>query len=154
MLYNEPNYRDSMNWTRRHFLATCPAIMGVAGCQNVLSTKPEARIAWLWFVNDRQQPVSANLTIQDDGETVYESEIALDGPDSARFTPPPTVIGGYYSVEVATDDRLLRVATWDFVDRNNPCIGLRFMFLNNGEFDWTHRTMQHCDSSGKAEVSP
>jgi len=136
---------------RRTFLATTAAATGgVAGCLD--RGPPDARVAFVWLTNDRDESYTVDVTIEDDGQTVFERTYELGpavmNPDPPSNTSTDRPVEGYgqYVVSATMDGETLTVDTTEHVDGDEDCVGVRFRLLNNGGENWWARSYQRCSS--------
>lgn len=129
---------------RRALLAS--VAIAASGCLG-LDSGPQARLAWIWLRNDRDERYAVDLTIEDGGETVYSETIQLP-PTTSETTDiqeqTPVQGPGRYVVRATMDGETREVDTTAFVDGNEDCIGVRFSLLDNGSVDYWTRSMQEC----------
>lgn len=131
---------------RRRFLPLVALSPLGAGC---LDRAPLPLLDSLWLVNDRDEPHEATVTIDEDGDRLYERTFRLgdgDGGRPANLTEASPVEGpGRYVVTARMDgERTIEVETADFVDGQENCLTVRFTFLNNGSTDWWTRSYREC----------
>jgi hypothetical protein len=128
---------------RRALLSLC-ATPVVGGCLGQ-ATVPETRIAWLWFVNDRDEADEVDI-IKDGGETVFADTYTAgtDGNDANFHVDSPVDGTGQYVVRATMNGEVEEVDTTDFVEDGENCIGVRFSFLNNGMEEYWVKSMQRC----------
>jgi hypothetical protein len=128
---------------RRALLSTC-AVLAVGGC---LTARPQqSRLAFIWLVNDRDEPYDVDVVVEDDGETVFSKIYELGTePDTANANDETPVAGpGQYVVRATMDGETRTVDTTEAVDGDEDCVGVRFSLLDNGSVDYWTKSMQEC----------
>lgn len=130
---------------RRTLLATGPAVV-LGGCLG-FDDPPQSRLAWIWLRNDRSERYEVDVTVEDNGETVFADAYQLHptGADAATIQVTSPVEGpGQYVVRATMDGEVREVDTTTVIDGQEICIGVRFSLLNNGSVDYWTKSMQHC----------
>lgn len=131
---------------RQALLSVCTAATSV-GCLGFGSSQSkEARLAWIWLLNDRDESYEVDVVIEDDDEIVFSESYELGTePDTANIHKDNPVDGtGQYVVRATMDGETREVDTTDVVDGDENCIGVRFSLLNNGSVDYWTKSMQQC----------
>lgn len=131
---------------RQALLSTCSVVAG-AGCLGIGSTQPtKSRLAWIWLLNDRDNPYEVDVVVEDAGKIVFSESYELGmEPETANIREEDPVGGtGQYVVRVTIDGEIHEVDTVDVVDGSETCIGVRFSLLNNGNIDYWTKSMEQC----------
>lgn len=131
---------------RRALLSTCAAL-AAGGCLG-FGQPSKARLAWIWLVNDRDEPYEVDVVVEDGDETVLNETYELGTePDTANVNLDNPVDGwGQYVVRATMDGETREVDTTDYIDDDENCIGVRFTLLNNGSVDYWTKSMVKCAS--------
>jgi len=131
---------------RRRFLPLVAAVP-LGGC---LDRSPLPVLDSLWLVNDRDEPHDATVTVEEDGDRLYERTFRLGTGDGdgrpANLTEESPVEGpGRYVVTARMDgERTIEVDAADVVDGDENCLTVRFTFLDNGSTDWWTKSYREC----------
>lgn len=131
---------------RQALLSICTAVSG-AGCLRVGPSQPKkSRLAWIWLLNDRDEPYEVDVVVEDASEIVFSESYELTAePDTANIRENDPVDGtGQYVVRATMDGETREVDTTKVVDGDENCIGVRFSLLNNGSVDYWTKSMQQC----------
>lgn len=108
---------------------------------------PRSRLAWIWLQNDREERYAVDVTVEDDGQTVYADTVQLPpgGSETTDVRATSPVEGpGRYVVRATMDGETREVDTTDYVDGEEDCVGVRFTLLDNGSVDYWTKSMQEC----------
>ena len=131
---------------KRRALLSSSVAVAVGGCLGV-GGPPQSRLAWVWLQNDRQRQYEVDVTVEDDGETVFSDAYRLPaaGSETVDIRETSPVEGpGRYVVRATMDGETREVDTTELVDGDQNCIGVRFSLLDNGSVDYWTRSMQQC----------
>ncbi|WP_226023993.1 hypothetical protein [Halomicrobium salinisoli] len=132
---------------RRKALLSIYTTVASVGCLGLGSSQSkESKLAWIWLLNDRDEPYEVDVVVEDNGETVFSESYQLGTePGTANIREDNPVGGtGQYVVRATMDGETREVDTIDAVDGDENCIGVRFSLLNNGSIDYWTKSMQRC----------
>jgi hypothetical protein len=148
--YRQDTYRQPLRLRgmkrRQALLSVCTAVASVGCLGWSTSQSQEPRLAWIWLLNDRDEPYEVDVIVEDGDDTVFSESYELGTePDTANIHEDNPVDGtGHYVVRATMDGETRGVDTTDVVDGDENCIGVRFSLLNNGSVDYWMKSMQQC----------
>ena len=131
---------------RQALLSICATVAGTGCLRTGSQQSKQARIAWIWLLNDRNESYEVDIVVEDDGATVFSGSYEL-GPDpnTANIHVDNPVDGlGQYIVRTTLDGKTIEVDTTDVIDEKENCVGIRFSLLNNGSADYWTKSTQQC----------
>lgn len=115
-----------------------------AGCLD--NQSPQARVAYVWLVNDRDEEYDVDVVIAENEEVVFSQTCHLGTGSNTAVTTEDNPVEGYgrYIVRATMDGETREVDTADAVDGDEDCVGIRFSLLNNGSVNYWTKSMQQC----------
>lgn len=138
---------------RRALLALAGSgLATLAGCSE--SRPVQARIAYVWLINDSDRTREVTVTLTEDEETVFEKTYTLapDGETSNVSEDRPVEGAGTYTLDVETGSQTITADTTDYVDQetDEDCIGLKVLVDTTGNARFQPTSMQRCGATTSA----
>ncbi|WP_156184130.1 hypothetical protein [Halostagnicola sp. A56] len=119
---------------RRQFLALlcCSGGAGsIAGCVNLPSDEPHARIDVISLQNRSDEPVELTLKITDGEIPVFTETVSLPERTNTAFETP-VAEPGKYSISVSSEDGRSQVDTTEHISTDEPYVFVIFRVYRGG----------------------
>ena len=130
---------------RRQALLLTGSALTVGGCLGI-GKQRQARLAYIWLVNDRDETYEVDVVVEDDGETVFTELFELGTEREAANVDVESPVDGLgrYVVRATMDGETREVNSIDVIDEDETCVGVKFVLLNNGTVDYSTESIQQC----------
>lgn len=130
---------------RRTLCSLLPACL-FAGTGCLENRSPQARVAYVWLVNDRDEEFDVDIVIEENKKVVFSRTYHLGTDSDTAVTTDDNPVEGYgrYIVRATMDGETREVDTAHVVNGDEDCVGVRFSLLNNGSVDYWTKPLQQC----------